>query len=387
MKQVKLTITENYVSHWSWWQGLRELLQNAVDTGDYDVNFGGDWVEIVSNGGKVPIEALLLGHTTKENDDSTIGKFGEGMKLGFLVLMREGAEITVNNENDLWVPEMVFDETFGTNVLAVNIHENGVIPVMKDKVRITIGNVPVAAIEEMREKFLPLSGRKIVIDNEEGKAIEKLPGTQNTCTLFINGIFVTNIKATSKFKFDYDLKPERFVLDRDRDSASTFEVKYEAARLLGKCADILLLTELACQNYDDLENFNDQWSSRSRRGESYYDADEGREITMEEKAADLFIDKHGEDAWPISSEWDDKRKRLVSAAIIKKGYVPVDVNRTLYKMIGEAFNIEDEFEHILKFKPLEYLESFHKKYGRTLYSKARRNLEDTIEKLRVAEGK
>ncbi len=39
MKQIKLSFTEDYVGHWSWWQGARELMQNAIDTKDFDFDF------------------------------------------------------------------------------------------------------------------------------------------------------------------------------------------------------------------------------------------------------------------------------------------------------------------------------------------------------------
>ena len=104
MKSVKLTITPTYVSHWSWWEGARELIQNAIDSGDHDVNFIKDSICIDSYGGKLPIQSLLLGKTSKEDDETKIGKYGEGMKLAFLCLLREGADVTMWNGKDVWKP-------------------------------------------------------------------------------------------------------------------------------------------------------------------------------------------------------------------------------------------------------------------------------------------
>lgn len=384
MKQVKLTITENYVSHWSWWQGLRELIQNAVDTQKYDVTIGAGWVKITSHGGTVPIEALLLGHTTKTDDESTIGKFGEGLKLGFLVLSRLGADIQMCNGKDLWVPEMVHDDTFGTKVLAVNIIEGGVIP-PTDSVSITVGNIPAEAIEELKSKFAPLQDLEVVIENRKGKAYKK-ESWGSPCRLFVNGIFVTEVKG--HFKFDYDFVPSAFVLDRDRDSASDFEVKWEAAKLISESPDIEMLAQLASEDFDDLSEFSGRFEDYRRgKRQSYYEEDEPQEMTLQQKAAELFIEKHGDNAYPINYSWPDTKKRLVTDLAIKKGYSPVVVKNTLCQMLDEVFNLDREAQQMLNFKPLEWLERFEAKHGRKLYSKAKKDLARTIEMLRIVASK
>lgn len=384
MKRIKLTITENYVAHWSWWQGVRELIQNAVDTKDFSVSLDEDnrKIAIVSRGGKIPLNALLLGNTTKKDDDSKIGKFGEGMKLGLLVLSRLGADIYFNNAGDLWTPRMVYDETFEANCLAIDI-ESGVVHNQGDVI-IEISNIPPDALAEIKSKYAPFQDLEVVIENSRGKAYNKPKG--RPLRLFVNGIYVTEIKG--RFKFDYDFIPSAFVLDRDRDSASTFEVKYEASRLLAGHADILLLAQLASEDYEDLKDFSGKFKDyRGRRSSINYQEDEDQEETLETVASRIFCEKHGNDAFPINETWHSSKKRLVTSQAIKNGWVPVTVNEAVYQMVEGVYNIEDEIEHMIDFKPLDWMLKFKDKYGRKMYAKPRRHLEKTIEMLKIVEGK
>lgn len=407
MKQIKLSFTEDYVGHWSWWQGVRELLQNAIDTKDFDVDFDyrGGKISIVSRGGSVPTKALLLGATTKRDDSSTIGKFGEGMKLGFLVLLREGAEVAMENGKDLWVPEIVHDDVMDANVLAVNICEGVLDDRDPNVVTIKIQGIPTHAMEEIMDNYAPTTDREIVIENSRGKAYKKIWNRDENgicnddnqeeddegnamggdCNLFVNGLFVTRVQGN--FKFDYDFKPAAFVLDRDRDSANTYEVKYEATKLLSESDDIDLLARLALEEYDDLALFSERRVKGS--GGSYYSGSRSssEQEDLSATAVSMFSNKYGADAFPIDNTWTDGKKRVVTQMAIGKGYVPVTVKPSVYRMVQKSFEVDKAVDNVLSFKPLEFLESFLKRHSRRLVAKPRRELEKTVQMLRIAAGK
>lgn len=401
MKQIKLSFTEDYVGHWSWWEGARELMQNAIDTQDFDIDF--EWgntgdLTIISRGGSIPTSALLLGATTKRDDSSTIGKFGEGMKLGFLVLLREGAEIAMENGKDLWVPKIIHDDTFGANVLSVNVCEGVLDANNPDTVKIKIQGIPRHALEEIADNYAPMTEREVYLENSRGKAYSKIwnrdDENQNetedgeyeggACNLFVNGLFVTRVEGN--FRFDYDFKPDAFTLDRDRNSASTFEVKYEANKLLSESDDIDLLARLALEQYDDLALFSER---RVKGSGDYWSA--GRPGSEQEElsatAVSMFSNKYGSDAYPIDETWSDGKKRVVTQMAIGKGYVPVTVKPAIYRMVQKNFDVDKEVEKVLTFKPLPFLEGFLERHSRRLVAKPRRELEKTIQMLRIAEGK
>lgn len=382
MKLVKLSLTEDYVSHWSWWQGARELLQNAIDTGKFDVNFKHDSLHITSHGGKIPVNALLMGKSSKKEDPTTIGKFGEGMKLGFLVLLREGAEIEVLNGVDRWKPKFVYDEMFDSKVLAIEIDEE-CLEGGEDYVEVNIYNIPSWAIDEIKDNYAPTTSRDIIIENSRGKAYAKDSNNQE-CTLFVNGLYVTTLR-NGKYKFDYDFKPETFVLDRDRDSVNEYELKYNANNLLSESDDIELLAQLALENYDDLALF----SGRRKKNSSFYSYSrtEDEEDQLADKAVELFEKKYGENAYPINEGWSEGKRRVVTETAIAKGWTPVTVKQAVYRMVQNSYDVDHQVDQILSFKPLDFLESFLTKHKRRLYSKPRREIEGVVKLLRIAEGK
>lgn len=382
MKKVKLSIVEDYVSHWSWWEGVRELLQNAIDTKEYEVDFLSNAIKISSHGGKIPTQALLMGRSSKQDDVSTIGKFGEGMKLGFLVLIREGAKVHVNNFSDVWEPAMEMDDTFDQEILCVNIHEN-ILP-MNQKVEVVINDIPAHAMAEIKEKFAPQKDLKVAISNDKGTAYFK-DREGSDCNLYVSGLFVCSVQG--KYKFDYDFKPDVFELDRDRDSVSEFNVQYYASQLISESDDIELLVELAMEEFDDLKYFEGRRKKNSVGKYWGCSLDESEEDILTDHAVELFEEKYGYDAVPINDSWSQEKKSTITKVAISKGFTPIAVKKSLYSMIQGRYNIEGEVNEILKFDALEFLENFLKKYERKLYNKPRKEIENVIFKLKLAKEK
>lgn len=378
MKSIKLSIAPTYVAHWSWWEGVRELIQNAIDAGDHEIVFLKDTIVIASYGGKLPIQSLLMGKTTKEDDETKIGKFGEGMKVGFLCLLREGADITMHNGQDLWKPVLEMDDVFDEKVLCVNIEE-GKFPVRDDShVTITIKGVPEHAMHTIKNNYAPeREGMEIAVEVEGyGKAYTKKGGGSD-CRLYVNGLYVSTVEG--KYKFDYDFPADVFTLDRDRNTASDFEVRWNATRLLTQSSDVLMLADLGMHSYDDLEHFDHQ-DEVSYYVRGYDQAD------LQERAVDIFKEQYGSKAFPINTNWSDSRKRLVTEMAVSQGRTPITVKKAAYQMLKKEFKVPEVINEIVEFKALDYLEKFLGKYGRKLYCKPRKDLTKTIHMLKVAKG-
>jgi hypothetical protein len=69
---------------------------------------------------------FLLGHSKKPNREEVIGKFGEGLKLGSLALVRLGYRVTMCTGEERWrfgleVPKKFRGKTFSDKVLTVFI--------------------------------------------------------------------------------------------------------------------------------------------------------------------------------------------------------------------------------------------------------------------------
>lgn len=367
MKIIPLSIAKSYVSHWSWWEGIRELLQNAVDTANYEVLVEDSEITIISRGEKIPVSALLMGKSGKQDDDSTIGKFGEGMKLAFLVLGRLGAEVVVKNYDEEWHPAFQYNETFEEECLSIGIVSTQDL----GEVQISIKNIPNSVISEVEDKFLPLQNRTPVHKSYNGEAYEK---DADGCDLYINGIFVCNVEG--KYKYDYNFRPAAFTLDRDRNTAKDFEVRWEASELLMKANQFLLIAEMSASGYLDVEHF---------KYHNHYASDSDKE-SMEDKAVELFYEEHGNNAWAINRSWADGKRRLVAETCISKGYIPVEVPDGLFHLLKGQFSVDNGIEEVLTFKPIEFLEGFLAENKRHMRAKPIRKLKAIIDKLKIIQG-
>lgn len=97
----ELSISTGYVPDWGIVEAFRELYQNAIDNETINPENKASFsfvqedektgtVRITNKTSVLTKESLLLGSTTKANDENTIGKHGEGYKIAFMVLLRNG---------------------------------------------------------------------------------------------------------------------------------------------------------------------------------------------------------------------------------------------------------------------------------------------------------
>lgn len=372
MKRIELSINKDYVTHWGIWEAVRELLQNAIDTQHEEIIINKDSLTINSSGGKIPLKSLLLGGSSKKDDPHSIGKFGEGMKLAFLVLCRMNKDFTFVNYDETWKPVIEFSETFQEDCLAVYIKETE-----------QTNNVSVQ-IPLTDEEYLLISENYLERDTEHnavvksgyGYALEKDCDFRAEARVYVNGLFIGEVEG--QYKFDYNFVPEVLELDRDRQTVSEFNLQWETTRLITDSLDVDLLSELSSSEYDDVKYFGSarHWYSEDKKDE------------LAELAIKRFFEKYGDDALPVNSSWSMQKKRLVSYKIMGMGKRPVEVRDSLYFMFNDYF--DDSYrnvEKIVRFKPVEFFEDFLQKYGRELRAKPKKKIESVLADLKIMEGK
>ena len=104
-KCYELTLTPDYVSDWTFNDAIRELIQNgtdqeALDKGNvFSLGYDEDQEILSLKNAKssLKINTLLLGRSSKADNEDTVGKFGEGYKSAALVLNRIGKTFTIYN--------------------------------------------------------------------------------------------------------------------------------------------------------------------------------------------------------------------------------------------------------------------------------------------------
>ena len=96
MRKYELTLTSSYVQDWDFPMAVRELIQNGVDqetvhpNAAFSIEYEDGTIRLTNRNTKLRCNTLLLGRSSKQRSDETVGQFGEGYKIAALVLTRLG---------------------------------------------------------------------------------------------------------------------------------------------------------------------------------------------------------------------------------------------------------------------------------------------------------
>lgn len=229
MAKFELSINVKYLPEWGVWEGVRELIQNGRDAEvEHNAPLTVDWkkgtLRIENEGAHLSREALLFGTTTKGGRADLIGKFGEGLKLGVLALVRAGRPVTIRSGSEVWDPTIARSEKYDAEVLVFDIKGNRE---DKKRVRVEIGGVIESEWLDFRSRFLFLKDKREAIKD----AVETRRGTlmlnkKYAGKVYNKGIFVMN---ETKLTYGYDLPDAE--LDRDRKMVNHTELTDNTAAI------------------------------------------------------------------------------------------------------------------------------------------------------------
>ena len=221
-------ISSNYVSAWTVQDAVRELLQNAMDSGEWRVENN-----TLINKGTLRPEHFLLGCSEKSSSDA-IWQFGEGLKLALLVLARNGYKIYINSAGTFYTASIRDSEHFpGQQVLHIcNAKGRDHMPGYT-----SIDTYPTIAWEA-----------DVLPNPEDYRMLRDNP------KLYVKGLYVCDLKH---FKHGYNFSPRDLKLGRDRDVVSDFDLAYEASRMVAQTCSAQEIAELVLDpNYQDAAYVN-----------------------------------------------------------------------------------------------------------------------------------
>lgn len=290
--KIELTIKTDYLPGWGVWQGLRELVQNARDAelelgAPMTVDWHNDTVRIENDGATLPHEALLLGHTTKVGREELIGRFGEGLKLGILALVRAGMPVKIRSGSEVWVPTIQRSEKFNADVLVFDIQGGRK---SENRVRVEVQGISKETWEGAMWKFRFLTkepeSASVVTDSGALLLGEKMKGH-----VFMKGIYVT---TDPKLEYGYDLA--RGELDRDRKMVDQYDLMFRQRDILAhanaKRPDLISGFVAALEkNAPDVRGFDTY---------AYVPSDVKEAVVLD------FKTKHGKDAVPVRTLSESK---------------------------------------------------------------------------------
>jgi hypothetical protein len=226
MSKLELTISTDYVRNWNIWSAIRELIQNTADANDigypmkviYNPDRKEPTLTLINEGITIDRDALLLGTTTKADDERQRGCFGEGMKLGWLTLLRAGLKIWIKSGGEKWVPTISYSDTYKSELLTIETSK----ATYENCVKVEVRGLAENLWEEMREKILFKPGIPLLLNEyiQSGKdkilTKEELRGH-----LFARGLYVGYLPGDYWFGYDF----HELELDRDRKLADPWNMK------------------------------------------------------------------------------------------------------------------------------------------------------------------
>jgi hypothetical protein len=262
MAKVALSVSSEYLPDWGAYEGLRELVQNFIDSQDdcgvkgsitYE---GGAYTGkvILTNHGAKPLnrEALLFGVTSKANRADQRGQFGEGMKVGTLALVRDSRAVTIRTQTENWLASLQTSTEFGgRKVLTFTTHKRQTVT---DNVSVEIYPVYKEEWDRIQKSFMFMQEGVEGKGNYYGKV---LTGETFRNKVFAKGIFVKDMDG---MKWGYDLA--NMTLNRDRSMVDEWDVRSNVIMLLCNLYDE---KEIALSDIRELF-INNNWETRS----SYY---------------------------------------------------------------------------------------------------------------------
>ena len=215
----KFTITKGYVKNWGLIEGVREILQNAIDSeGKMEIDKGEDYISISNINVKLPIKSLLLGYGTKSNDNEKIGGHAEGSLLAIMALTRSGYNIDIINNDERWIPSFEYDDDIKENIFCITTEECE----KTYKLTYTIGDINRLEMKTLEDTFLDLYTENVTLDTVKTKYGFIIKNPEMKGRMFVNGL---PIYKDEDFNFGYDFKPEYVTLDRDRKSINRSELR------------------------------------------------------------------------------------------------------------------------------------------------------------------
>lgn len=212
-KVYELPLSPDYVRHWGVVEAVRELIQNAIDSeAEFEYALLPDGLVLRSRGVTLNPSTLVLGVTSKADDERAIGSFGEGYKIALLVLARCEKVVAVLNGSVTWSPEFRQSLQFGTRLLHIVERDTGTPSEQNLEFRIFgLDRDELDAIVESCLLMQPPMDDAIHV--AQGRILPSRPGK-----LYVGGLFICD----TELEFGYDVKPQYIKLERDRQTVESW---------------------------------------------------------------------------------------------------------------------------------------------------------------------
>jgi len=204
--------TSTWRQDWGEWEAVRDIVQNALDEAEsYQWGNDGRGLWIADRGRGVAVADFLLG-PPKAKPDYARGKFGEGMKIAALALLRMGYSVHVQTVGrEIWVVFLVQKVNGSAETLAAMWRPNGI----RVGTRFHIIGYPGPAFEDRFAVNLP---RRAVLAEGPSKLAEPIrrfnqllsPAYTTSPRIYARDIYMRDIKSLYSYNlWSFDMAPDR----------------------------------------------------------------------------------------------------------------------------------------------------------------------------------
>lgn len=257
----ELTLTENYVADWNFYDAIRELIQNGTDQeildnrNHFDLLYdpGEKILRFINSTSKLKINTLLLGRSSKTKNADTVGQFGEGYKIAALVLNRIGKTFTIynNNKNEVWTSKFVNSKKWMEKILQFSVTENRT---NNKGLIIEVGNVTYWEYEGISDIWLQRYEEQRDVEKIHTMYGEILLNDELSGRVFVNGL---SVNSKNEMHYGYNFKPKYIKLERDRRTCDDWEMgdtttKMICEAVLAGSLSISEVTKLADMDAKDI---------------------------------------------------------------------------------------------------------------------------------------
>lgn len=373
METYDLTLTENYVSDWGFYDAIRELIQNGTDQEIIDNNnrFGlfydpsKENLYLVNESSKLKINTLLLGRSSKSKNEDTVGQFGEGYKIAALVLNRLGKTFMIfnNNKNEIWTSKFVNSKKWLEKILQFTVIKN---ETDNTGLVIKIGNVTDREYNGIADIWLRMYEDLYNVEKINTMYGEILLNEELSGKVFVNGLAVN---VSNEMSYGYNFKPKYIKLERDRKTCNSWEMgdittKMICESVLSGTLSIEDVTKLADMNAGDIEHMAYTYCEAN--------VEKVKKLLLEQ------FDLQYQNSIPVGTQEDYDRAKTYGG---KPVIVPVTISKILNGVTNDRIRklSEESFNNVLTAK--ERLEMWIKAWSGKIPKEAVDEFNKILEKM------
>ncbi len=327
-KKLELSLTVTYLPDWHAWEGIRELVQNGKDAetefnAPLEVTHYNDTLRIENAGARISKEALLFGYTSKAGRGDMRGRWGEGLKIGILALVRAGHDVKIRTGGEVWAAHIARSEKYAADVLCFDCKDGNK---DEDRVRVDISGVTKLEWERLKGRFLFLGKAKKDMTVETPRGTLLLDPDQ-AGQIYVKGIYVQTDKS---FTAGYDFKD--IEIDRDRRMVGSWNLKWEMSQIWAQAV---------VTRPDLTEQFFAMMLDGTADVAGLENTANYTQKGMQTEMAAKFVAKFGADAVPVANMGESQEV----AHLGKKGIV---VSKSLGAVLAQTMGTKDELHKAMR---------------------------------------